>query len=94
MSAQERLTTTRSDDAFDANQRLAESAEALRFVSRVPMFCECYDPACRALVLITLDRYREVSSDNRLFLTAPGHSVNGAEPVEREADFCVQRVVG
>jgi hypothetical protein len=95
MSAQEQQRLpTRSDDAFDANERLARSAEALRFVSRVPMFCECSDPGCRDLVLIHLDRYREVREDPGLSLTAPEHRLDGAVAVAREPGFWLQRHVG
>ncbi len=88
MSAQEQHITTRSNDAYEANERLAERAEALRFVSRVPMFCECADPTCQALILIDL----ELRRDTRLYLTAPGHRLDGAEPISRDADREVQRI--
>jgi hypothetical protein len=91
MSAREHHIATRSDDAFDANERLARAAEAHRFVSRVPMFCECSDPGCQALVLIELERYHEVRGDPCLSLTAPGHRLEGAEPVTRDATVWLQR---
>jgi hypothetical protein len=91
MSAQEHHIATRSEDAFDANERLARAAESHRFVSRVPMFCECGDRACQALVLIELERYYEVRRDPRLSLTAPGHRLLGAVPVRRDADVWLQR---
>ena len=39
-------------DARQANDRIAEKAERLRFVSRVPMLCECSDRDCRAVVMV------------------------------------------
>jgi hypothetical protein len=92
MSAQEQRITTRSEDAFDANERVARAAETHRFVSRVPMFCECDDQACQALVLVELERYHEIRRDRSLYLTAPAHRLEGAEPVERAADLWIQRV--
>lgn len=62
-----------------ANDRIAEKAALLRFVSRVPMRCECGAPECRALVLISLDDYRELRADPDNVLTAPGHPSRGAE---------------
>ena len=91
MSAQEQRITNRSEDAYAANERLARAAETHRFVSRVPMFCECADPACQALVLVELERYHRIRRDGRLYLTAPEHRLEGAEPVERGADLWIQR---
>ena len=42
-------------DVRRANDRIAEKAEQLRFVSRVPMLCECSAPDCRTVVLVGLD---------------------------------------
>lgn len=91
MSAQEQHILSRSDDAYAANERLAQAAEALHFVSRVPMFCECADPNCQALVLIGLARYQDVRRDPHLHLTAPQHRIPGAEPSERDAECWIQR---
>ena len=65
-------------DARAANDRIAEKAEHLRFVSRVPMLCECSTPSCRAIVMISLDEYRRIREDAESFLTAPGHHIDGA----------------
>jgi hypothetical protein len=60
-------------DARAANDRIAEKAEQLRFVSRVPMMCECSTPGCRKLVMIGLDDYRAFRRVPNNVLTAPGH---------------------
>lgn len=92
MSAQEQQRlTTRSENAFEANERLARTAAALHFVSRVPMFCECSDPRCRALALITVDRYREVRADPTLCLTAAEHTPDGTQLVAQESGFWLHR---
>jgi len=73
MSAQEeRAYESRSAVIREANDEIAARAAALHFVSRVPMLCECGDPTCRELVLVTLDEYRR-ERRAREFLTAPGH---------------------
>jgi hypothetical protein len=61
-------------DARQANDRIAEKAERLRFVSRVPMLCECSDPDCRKVVMVRLEDYHAIRRDGEAFLTAPGHS--------------------
>jgi hypothetical protein len=43
-------------DARKANDRIAVKAEQLRFVSRVPMLCECSGRQCRTIVMVSLDR--------------------------------------
>jgi hypothetical protein len=63
----------RALDARAANDRIAEKAEQLRFVSRVPMLCECSAPDCRELVMIALDDYRALRRAPGNSLTAPGH---------------------
>lgn len=66
-------------DLRAANDRIADKAEKLRFVSRVPMLCECAAPDCRQLVMISLPEYRQIRDDPDRFLTAPGHHIDGAE---------------
>ena len=73
-----------------SNERLAAKAEQYRFVSRIPMRCECGEPECQAAVSITLDQYRDVRRAGGV-LTAPGHLADGAEPWIAEGDYWVQR---
>lgn len=80
-------------DARAANDRIAEKAEQLRFVSRVPMLCECSTPACRAIVMISLDEYRQIRKDPDGFLTTPGHHIDGAELKKETQEYAIQ-VVG
>lgn len=60
-------------DARQSNDRIADKAERLRFVSRVPMLCECSDHDCRTVVMVHLDDYYAIRRDDDAFLTAPGH---------------------
>ena len=75
---------TRPIDARRANDRIAEKAERLRFVSRVPMLCECSDQDCRAVVMIGLEDYHAIRRDHDAFLTARGHA-------SEESDSAVRR---
>jgi hypothetical protein len=92
MSAREQVfEVSRSDEVRVGNDRIAERAEQLRFVSRVPMLCECSDPACNQIVLIGLPEYGQLRSDGRNYLTAPGHRLEEAT-VEAEHDgYWLQR---
>jgi hypothetical protein len=65
---------TRRREARRANDRIADKAERLRFVSRVPMLCECGDPDCHTVVMVSLEEYHAIRRDSEAFLTAPGHS--------------------
>jgi hypothetical protein len=80
----------RSDDARRANERIAERAEALRVVSRVPMLCECSDPGCEALFLVALDAYAAARADPLVYLTAPEHRIDGGMACQRLVDYWLQ----
>jgi hypothetical protein len=82
----------RAMDARKANDRIAEKAEQLRFVSRVPMLCECTDPACRAIVMIALDDYYAVRQSEDAVLTAHGHEVGGGALETQTSDYEVRRL--
>jgi hypothetical protein len=71
-------------DVRQANDRIADKAERMRFVSRVPMLCECTDPDCRTVVMIGLEEYHAIRRDRDAFLTAPGHS---ADEPHRESEL-------
>jgi len=76
---------TRPHEARKSNERIAEQADRFHFVSRVPMLCECSDPACRQIFLIKLERYREICDGG--YLTAPEHELDGHARVLEEQDF-------
>ena len=78
-------------DVRAGNDRIAEQAERLQFVSRVPMLCECGARDCRTIVLINLDEYHEIRCDPDNFLTAPGHEVEGAELQTERPDYAIRR---
>jgi hypothetical protein len=78
-------------DAREGNDRLAQQAERLQFVSRVPMLCECSTPGCHTLVMIHLRDYYEIRRDPDSFITAPGHEVEGAELQREGPDYTIRR---
>jgi hypothetical protein len=81
---------SRPEDARRANDRIAERAEVLRVVSRVPMLCECSDPDCEALFLISLDAYAAARDDPWIYLTAPEHKIEGGAPSDRSDGYWLQ----
>jgi hypothetical protein len=70
-------------DARAGNDRIAEKAKRLHFLSRVPMLCECSAPGCRAIVMISLDEFAEIRRKPDTFLAAPGPA-DGGTKLERE----------
>lgn len=76
---------SRPEDARNSNERISDRAERYRFVSRVPLLCECSDPDCEGIFLIGLNAYREIRGDG--FLTLPGHSVDGHNPTDRTEQY-------
>jgi hypothetical protein len=81
----------RPEEIRAGNERIAERAKQLRFVSRVPMLCECDDPACNQIVLIRLDAYEQVRRDRRRYLTAPDHTLDGATVEAKTDAYWLQR---
>jgi hypothetical protein len=91
MSAQRRRAyVVKPERAQRANERIVEQAVLLRFVSRLPLYCECGDRDCDELVLIELDGYRD-AVEHGCYLTAVGHAVRGAQPQRKEAGYWVHR---
>ena len=72
----------------DANERIRESAERYRVTDLVPFICECADPACSAVIRISVSEYKDVRSDHGLFLNAIGHAAAtaGSGEVEQRRD--------
>jgi hypothetical protein len=59
-----------------SNDHIAMRAEALHFTSRVPLLCECDDPRCRELVLVSLDDFRRLRLTGEALVT-PEHAPFG-----------------
>lgn len=87
----------RNDSIFrDANEGIAEVAEDGPPDSPVPFICECAEPTCKEIVLLTLDEYREIRSDPRWFVNAVGHEVAargwGEVIAETDGHVVVQKI--
>jgi hypothetical protein len=70
----------------EANERIEAAAEEYGVGGPVPFICECADPRCTAVVLLTLREYEQIRAHPARFLHLPGH-----EQVEREHLEVVRR---
>lgn len=59
----------------EANESIGQTAAELGVSRPIPFVCECAEEACRQIVLLPLDEYREVREHPRRFVNAPGHEV-------------------
>lgn len=88
----------RNDAIFrNANEGISEVAESSEFAHPVPFICECADPDCREMVLMTPQDYAAVREDPRTFLNVPGHQASSqgwAQVVETHDNYVVVIKVG
>jgi len=102
---QTELTTervARNQSTFrDANEGIERDAEALvPDADQVPFLCECPDPACTSIALLSFADYEMVRSRGDWFFSVPGHEVcvvNGEEVAKiakRYRAFSVMEKVG
>ncbi|MFL5916966.1 MAG: hypothetical protein ACJ752_15200 [Gaiellaceae bacterium] len=88
----------RNDAIFrNANEGISEAAEAAGIEDQVPFVCECADPACREIVQMSMQEYREIREDPRLFLNVPGHEASAqgwGQVVENRDRYVVVVKVG
>lgn len=73
------------DEAFEdkptrvreANRRVAMGAVEQGVTHGVPVVCECSDPACAEILLLTLTEWRQARTHPGRFVTVPAHVVDG-----------------
>ena len=69
---------TRTGAVRASNDHIAGRAEALHFTSRVPLLCECHDPACRELALVSLEDFRRLRRTGDAVIAADHSSFDRA----------------
>lgn len=83
----------RNEDVFrQANERIREAAEEHAPDTRVPFICECADPSCSQVVLLSLSEYRALRAEGTRFVTKAGHESADrgvANVVERHDGYVV-----
>jgi len=68
-SGQHRDFLSRTSAVRASNDHIASRAEALHFISRVPLLCECDNEGCRELVLVSLDEFRRLRRTGEALIT-------------------------
>lgn len=88
----------RNDAIFrHANEKIKEVAEAVGAHEATPFVCECADPNCRDVILMSLADYSDIRQDPRFFLNVPGHEASGqgwAQVVETHDSYVVVEKIG
>jgi hypothetical protein len=72
MRAQGKRPSGLAEGVREANERIALQAERQKVWFGIPMLCECGDPGCSELFLVSLDGYRQARGETP-FLIAPSH---------------------
>src|SRR5207253_5595321 len=88
----------RNDAMFrEANEQISERAGELGVTPRIPFLCECADPECTSVVLLSPEEYQRVRERPNRFLNLPGHE-RAAGPwgkvVERRDGYVVEEKLG
>jgi hypothetical protein len=79
----------------EANEKLERKVVELSLAEeRTPYLCECDDPACTAIVQLTIPEYEEVRSKPRQFVVIPDHDASPDEVVEKHQGFSVIEKTG
>ena len=62
--------------AHEANDRIVLRSDRLKFVSRVPFFCECGDPTCTEVVMLSRAEFTSLRSAHCPIIAAAHGSPN------------------
>jgi hypothetical protein len=73
----------------EANEKLESKREELDIGGSTPFLCECGDPECTELILLSLEEYEHVRSSANRFLIATGHYALSAVTIEEHAGYLV-----
>ena len=82
-----------------ANDRMRLLADSHRFApdQRVPFLCECGDPGCREIVMLSIEDYERLRKEPCWFLLLAGHEEAEAKHeriVEAENGYAIVEKVG
>jgi hypothetical protein len=94
------LKLAMSESAFrTSNEHLRRMAVSHRFEGhhRVPFVCECGDPECREIVMLSLAEYEHVRAHPTWFLLVAGHEDDEASHeriVDAEQGYAVVEKIG
>ena len=95
MADPRRERLARNEATFREHNERAEHGPFPREDADAPrsFFCECSDPACTRVVMLSAAEYEHVRSDDRWFFTLPGHELLDVERVveTHEGYFVVEK---
>ena len=77
----------------EANEQIQEKVLELARPEPAPYLCECEDPRCTIVILLTAAEYEDVRSDSRRFAVTSGHE-DAARVVDRHRRFTVVEKTG
>lgn len=83
-----------------ANERIELEAESLGYTgAKVPFVCECPDPSCTDIILLTLDDYEDIRTGPTRFFVVPGHQAlavqaGAAIVIEEREDVFISEKIG
>jgi hypothetical protein len=82
-----------------ANEQLRRAAASYHFTAdqRVPFVCECADPECQEIVMLSLSEYERVRDHATWFLLVAGHEDSEATHeriIEAEAGYAIVEKIG
>lgn len=66
--------------------RAAAAAHGLDVERCMPFICECADPRCTTVIMLSLEEYNEVRANPRCFVHAVGHEDASPAVTVRETD--------
>ncbi|MDX6447815.1 MAG: hypothetical protein QOD08_278 [Gaiellaceae bacterium] len=98
MSDRSAERVARNDATFrEANEHIAERADAYGVDGLIPFICECAEETCTEIVRLTPDEYAHVRSDGAHFLNEHGHVASAgphAHVVEEHERYTIVEKVG
>jgi hypothetical protein len=74
----------------DANEQIERARTELDVRGSIPYLCECPEPRCTELVLLTAEEYGRVRAGPSRFVVRPGHASGAARIVEEGAFVIVE----
>jgi hypothetical protein len=84
--------SARNEVSFrEANESLEDKRRELDVRGLTPFLCECDDPGCTELVLLTLAEYERVRSHPNWFVIVAGHEPDSETAEEHERYAVVEK---
>src|SRR5918996_4994467 len=79
----------------EANEKLERKVVELSITEwRTPYLCECDDPNCTSILMLTIPEYEAVRSKPTQFVITPGHDASPDRIVEELEGFTVIEKTG